>query len=109
MKKEIVMDKQLITLKNPYKAKFGISLSRNEKRRAKVEMDEFVLKIEPIVEEFEKDLFNTPDKVDYNFLYGLYLEKITKACDWFNKHRCKVIQVDNYFFHETHKPLESLN
>lgn len=99
------MEKQLITLKNPYKAKFGIKLSRNERRLAEKEIKVFETRIEPIVSEFENELFDEFDET-YNDLYSYYLDQITRICNWFNKYSFKIIQVDNYFFHETYKPLE---
>lgn len=103
------MEKQLITLKNPYKTKYGIKLSRNERRRAEIELKIFEKEVEPLIAEFEDDLFKDfAEEIDYKWLYSEYLERVTKLCNWLNKQQFRVIQADNYFFYETYRPLETL-
>lgn len=102
------MENQVLNLKDKYKAHYGIKLSRNEKRRAIIELKIFEIEVETLINAFESDLFQD-NLDDYNYLYKMYLENITKLCDWLNKYRFKIIQVDNYFFSETYKPLEFQN
>jgi len=102
------MENQVLILKDKYKAHYGIKLSRTEKRRAILEFKIFEVEVEPLINEFETELFEDKTEKSYGDLYKNSLEKITKLYDWLNIHRFKVIEVDNYFFSKTYQPIESL-
>ena len=100
------MEKQIITLKNPYNAKCGVKLSRSEKRKAEKELLHFQQHVEPYIEEFEGIVFDENHRLSYKQVYNRFLEGLVKVCDNLNKFKYKIIQVDTYFFQETYKPLE---
>jgi len=100
------MEKQIFTLKDQYKAKLGIKLSRNEKRKGEKELEYFQKEIEPFIFEFEQQIFDETSPFSYKKIYNSFLESMIATCEQLNRFKFKVIQVDTYFFQETYKPLE---
>lgn len=100
------MENNTFTLKDKYKARLGIKLSRNEKRKAERELQHFKKEVEPFMVEFESQLFDDSIKRTYNEIYNSFLETIVLTCEQLNRFSFEIIQVNPYFFHHEYKPLE---
>lgn len=79
----------------------ALPTNRSEKREATREVERILSKLQPIIDGFEKDLFN--DNIlcrDYGTLYERYLDLFNKTLSTISPNKLRYVAINPYYFKE---------
>lgn len=79
----------------------ALPTNRSEKREATREVERILSKLQPIVDGFEKDLFDDSIScIDYNTLYEHYLDLFNKTLNTISPNKLRYVAINPYYFKE---------